>query len=266
MDEMPVWSERVHVRAWEVGPENEAGVPALCNWLQEAAGNHASALEWGMDNLHDRDLTWVLARLHVHMERLPAWREELLLSTWPTGVQRVLAIRDFSVQADGTSLAVATSGWVLLDTTTRRPVRPGPALQALAARTPPRALHDPFERLPELKDITRRVNVRVGRSDLDLNGHANNARFVAWALDALPGEVVRGRIPRDFEIELRAEAREGDTLAVEVFGSDASPDVWLHRVVRPADDKELARARTTFRPRGASADQTLAIDTKGGPQ
>lgn len=42
MDErVMVWSEGVRVRAYEVGPDGAAGMPALCDWLQEAAGNHA---------------------------------------------------------------------------------------------------------------------------------------------------------------------------------------------------------------------------------
>ena len=141
------WSETVVVRAWEVGPESEAGVPALCNWLQDAAGDHASALAWGMEALHAKSLTWVLARLHLRIERLPAWREELVVSTWPCGVHRVLAVRDFGIHSGDDTVAVATSGWVLVDTATRRPVRPGPQLQAIAARMPPRALEDAFERL-----------------------------------------------------------------------------------------------------------------------
>jgi medium-chain acyl-[acyl-carrier-protein] hydrolase len=252
------WSESVLVRAFEVGPDGEAGVPALCNWLQDAAGNHASALDWGMDTLQAKSLTWVLARLHVQLDRLPVWREALTVRTWPTGVQRVLAVRDFRVEGGGAPVAVATSGWVLVDTTTRRPVRPGPALHEIATHMPPRALFDPFDRLPELPATPAKLNVRVGRSDLDLNGHANNVRFIAWALDALPAGAVAGLLPTDIEIELRAEAREGEVLALEVAATN-EPDTWLHRIVRVGDARELARARSRWRPRVRRADETRQI-------
>ena len=251
MSETPVvWQEQVQVRAHEVGPTNEVGIWALCNWLQEAAGNNASSLAWGLEDLRRKDLTWVLARLHVRIDRLPGWREELVVSTWPAGVLRVLAVRDFTLRAGAETLAVATSGWVLVDRTTARPVRPGAALQAMASRMPPRVLLDPFDRLPELGTAVAAITVRVGRSDLDLNGHANNARFITWALDALPQELVAAHVPEDVEVELRAEAREGDELSVEVAPAAAGAGVWLHRVSRPTDGRELARARTTWRPRG----------------
>jgi hypothetical protein len=44
----------------------------------------------------------------------------------------------------------------------------------------------------------------------------------------------------------RAEAREGDVLVVEAAPGDG-PDTWLHRIMRPADGRELARARTRWR-------------------
>lgn len=247
MDERAmVWSEGVRVRAYEVGPDGAAGMPALCDWLQEAAGNHASALTWGVENLQAKHLTWVLARLHLRVARWPRWREDLTVRTWPSGVVRAFAVREFRVDLGGESLAVGTSGWVVLDTASRRPVRPGADLAEMASRTPPRVLPDVFERLPELSPAVASHEVRVGRSDLDLNGHANNVRFVAWALDGLPATVADTSTLAELEIDYRAEAREGDVLAVEAAPGDG-PDTWLHRITRPTDGRELARARTHWR-------------------
>ncbi|MCU0293211.1 MAG: thioesterase [Thermoanaerobaculaceae bacterium] len=242
-----VWSEGVRVRAFEVGPDGVAGMPSLCDWLQEAAGNHASALTWGVENLQTQHLTWVLARLHLRVARWPRWREDLTVRTWPSGVVRAFAVREFRVDLGEESLAVGTSGWVVLDTAARRPVRPGADLAEMASLTPPRVLADAFERLTEVPPAATAFEVRVGRSDLDLNGHANNVRFVAWALDGLPAAVADASTLGELEIDYRAEAREGDVLVVEA-APGGEPDTWLHRITRPADGRELARARTRWRP------------------
>lgn len=247
MDErVMVWSEGVRVRAYEVGPDGVAGMPAVCDWLQEAAGNHASALTWGVENLQTQHLTWVLARLHLRVARWPRWREDLRVQTWPSGVVRAFAVREFRVDLGDEELAVGTSGWVVLDTAARRPVRPGADLAEMASLTPARVLPDVFERLPELAPAVAAFEVRVGRSDLDLNGHANNVRFVVWALDGLPAAVAETRTLAELEIDYRAEAREGDVLVVEAAPGDG-PETWLHRITRLADGRELARARTCWR-------------------
>lgn len=241
-----VWSEDVRVRAFEVGPNGVAGMPALCNWLQEAAGNHAAALTWGVENLQEQSRTWVLARLHLRVQRLPRWREELTVRTWPSGVVRMYAVREFQLAAGTEVLAVGTSGWVVLDTAARRPVRPGAELAEMASRTPARLLEDPFERLPELPADGSSIELRVGRSDLDLNWHANNVRFVAWVLDGMPADEAGRSSLAELEIDYRAEAREGDLLRVAARPGDEA-GTWLHRITRPADGRELARARTRWR-------------------
>lgn len=253
MDERAmVWSEGVRVRAHEVGPDGVAAMPALCNWLQEAAGNHATALTWGVENLQEQSLTWVLARLHLRVGRWPRWREELVVRTWPSGVARIYAVREFQLSAGTEVLALGTSGWVVLDTANRRPVRPGAELAEMASRTPPRLLEDPFERLPELPAGGEAVEVRVGRSDLDLNGHANNVRFVAWVLDGMPADEAARSVLAELEVDYRAEAREGDVLRVEA-GPGGEAGTWLHRITRAADGREVARARTRWRLTAAAA-------------
>lgn len=241
-----VWSEGVRVRAYEVGPDGVAGMPALCDWLQEAAGNHASSLTWGVENLQQRRLTWVLARLHLRVSRWPRWRDDVRVQTWPSGVVRAFAVREFRIDLGEENVGVGTSGWVVMDTASRRPVRPGAALADMVLTTPPRVLDDGFERLPELPSATSAFEVRVGRSDLDLNAHANNVRFVAWVLDGLTAAVVDASTLTELEIDYRAEAREGDMVVVEA-APGGGPDTWLHRITRPADGRELARARTRWR-------------------
>ena len=87
----PVWTESFRVRAYEVDVTGRASVPALANWLQETAGNHATALGWAVNALQAKGRTWVLARLHLCLGHAPAWREDVRVTTWPSGVLRLYA-------------------------------------------------------------------------------------------------------------------------------------------------------------------------------
>lgn len=244
-DAPPVWSETLRVRASEVGPDGLARPTALGDWLQEAAGNHATALGWAVDQLGDRGLTWVLSRLHVRVARLPRWRDEVCVSTWPAGAARAYALREFRVSAaDGGELAVGTSGWLLVNLESRRPVRPPEGIHEMARHTPGRLLDDPFEKLPELAAAGHERAFDVRFADLDLNRHVNNVVVIGWALEALPHEVLAGRRLAELEIEFRAESLLGDRVVAQTqLAGDGS---FLHRVVRPADGRELARARTSW--------------------
>src|SRR3990172_1102587 len=92
-----VWTETFEVRASETDPTGFASVPAICNYLQEVASNHAQALGVSVEQLTAQGLTWVLARLHVELDAYPAWREPVRVETWPAGLHGRYAVREFLI-------------------------------------------------------------------------------------------------------------------------------------------------------------------------
>lgn len=241
-----VWSEELRVRSYEVDANGRASVLAVCNWLQEAAGNHATALVWAVDQLQAQGLTWVLSRLHLRLNRIPAWREPVTVTTWPAGAQRVYAVREFRVSGENGEIGVATSGWLLVNLASRRPVRPPEPIAAMRAHTPARVLDDPFEKLPELERAEHERSFTVRYSDLDMNRHANNVSVIAWALEAVPEEVLLGSVLTEFEVDFRAEARYGDHITAQVCAPEPPAEIFLHRLVHEGG-REIARARSRWR-------------------
>ncbi|MGE5234929.1 MAG: acyl-[acyl-carrier-protein] thioesterase [Acidobacteriota bacterium] len=242
----PVWSGSLQVRSYEVGGGAAATPLALADWFQEAAGNHATSLGWAVDQLAQRGLTWVLARLHLNVASFPIWRETVTVETWPAGIDRLYALREFRVTGeDGRACVLATSGWLLLGLANRRPVRPPREISDIAANTPGRLLDDHFAKLPELDRVDHRHGFETRFFDIDLNHHVNNVAVIAWLLEACPPELLRGGALAELEVEFRAEAMLGDEIVAEV--GRTAEDAFLHRIVRPSDGKEIARARSSWR-------------------
>jgi medium-chain acyl-[acyl-carrier-protein] hydrolase len=243
---MNVWRENFRVRASEMGPDARLRLPALFDLFQEAAGNNAAALGWGSDVLLARGQTWILSRLTLSLLALPAWREDITVETWPAGVHRLWALREFRVaRADGTELARATSGWILLDVAKKRPLRQSPDVAEAAKTSPPRLIEDSFEPLavPEDGAAMRSGAVPgtpfpVTRYDLDLNAHANNVTILRALLTALPNAAAP---PLTFEADFRGEAFEGDVLSARV---QETPDATRVLLFKESDGKEVARAVT----------------------
>ena len=241
-----LWSETFTLRAYEVDRHGRASLPTICNWLQESAGIHAARLGWSVHELAEQGMTWVLARLRLRLDRPIAWGESVRVETWPAGTQRVFALRDFRLIGGGGELVgVATSSWLLMNLVSRRPVRPPRALEELAARSPGRALVDDMEKLPDVAEaeIERRLEVR--HADLDVNGHANNVSVISWALEALESETLE-RVPRELAVEFRGESTRGDEISSCARYESRAPLVVAHGLLRRADSREIARARTTW--------------------
>jgi len=91
------YRESFRVRSYEVDPRSRLSPRALCAYLQEVAGVHATQLGASMERLGESGLAWVLHRLKLEVRQQALLGDTLEVLTWPTRFDRVLADRDFVV-------------------------------------------------------------------------------------------------------------------------------------------------------------------------
>ena len=128
-------------------------------------------------------------------------------------------VRDYRLLGDnGESLVDATSSWIIMEKTKRTIVRPN-ALEGIVdskAQNENYAIEEPAARilLPKDSPLEAVGEHRVIYSDLDCNGHTNNAKYTVWAMDCLPGELVRNHNIKDITINFNREALFGETVTL----------------------------------------------------
>ena len=244
--EGPRLSAAFPVHSYEVDAFGALAVPALSGYLQEIAGRHAAELGVGLDGLRARGLTWVLARQRLELLREVALGDTLTIETWPSGLDRLAATREFVARrGDGEEAARATTLWYVLDVATRRVVRPDEVLDpALPRERTPSVVPIPHAKLPELShwELQKRFHVRY--ADIDTNLHVTNASYLEWAVEAMPIELWRGSRLALVEVQYLAEGRYGAAILSRV--ARTGPDAYAHAVVTEEDGKELARLRTAW--------------------
>lgn len=237
-----IWHEPFTVRAYEVGPDERASLLTVADYFQEAAGEHARSGDVETFDVGEAGGTWVLHRLRLRVASLPRMRESVEVETWPSGYDRLKASRDYRLRgADGKAMVVGTSAWLVLDVARRRPVRLPEEVRSFGPSEPEHVLT--FGDPPQAPTAVEHTAIfAVRRSDLDRVGHANNVRFLEWALEALPSEDgLRG-----IDVLYRSEAVFGDTVV-----SEAGPLVETersHRLSRLRDGRTLALALTVWTP------------------
>ncbi|ACY48916.1 acyl-[acyl-carrier-protein] thioesterase [Rhodothermus marinus] len=238
------WTETLRVRSFDVASDGLLSLPALAGYLQEAASRHATALEVAFLQVEGRPVFWVLHQLRLQLHRRPAWAETVHVDTWPCGHRGLRALRAYAVRDEnGCLLAEGLSAWLLVDPVRRRPVRLPP--EVLRLRGEATSPVPPETALPAVPEIPPRWSdtVRVRFSDLDRNGHANNTRYLAWLLDALP-DTQRACSLQTLVITFRSEARLNDPVVVESWPLE--PNRLRHRFTHSTDRQLLAEALTVW--------------------
>lgn len=238
------------VRSYETGVRNRLSLPSVCNYLQEAAGEHAERLGFGILELQARGISWMLSRLHLKLARDVPWGADVKVVTWPSGLKgRLVALRDFRLfAADGDPILEGVSEWLTVDLAAQRIVRPSEDFARLVPPDVARvalAAADGHGKFAALAKVDQAARILVRRADHDFNDHVNNVHYVEWALEALP-ESFRARSVRELDIVFRQAAHAGDELESRVEVVD---DANLRcAIVRPADGALLATAALTFGP------------------
>lgn len=243
-----IWSDSFRVRSYEVTPGGTASVLALVDYFQEAAGRHAEALGVSMQSLLDDGKAWVLAHLHVQLDRLPRWGERIEVETWPSGLDGLFAHRDFTVRdADGTLLAGGTSAWLIIDVDRRRPLRPPPVLYDIDLPDRDGAIDAELDDVTGSSRVDRARTFRVRYHDLDVNRHVNNVRYLEWALEVLSAEELDEYRCLALALQFEAGATHGDLIrATAEIHHDGGTLRIRHRLAHAETDETLAVVATTW--------------------
>ena len=236
-----VWTEPFRVRAYEAGPDDRAGLLAVLNLFQEAAGEQAAAHRLDVFELPAGPATWVLSRLRaVVCGPLPRARDAVTVDTWPSDRDGLRAHRDFVLRdAAGAALVRATSVWFLLDVARRRPVRLPPAMDRfLPPPDVPRGLTlagAPAPAAPAAPARCERFAVR--HADHDRVGHANHVRIAEWAIEAVPERVRAAARLSALDVAFHAEATAGQAVVSACGpepGTAGGATALAHHVFREA--------------------------------
>ncbi len=236
------------VRTYECGPDGRASLPTICNYLQEAASRNAESLKFSKTNFDaaGENISWVLTRLRVKMDRYPRWEDRATVATWPSGGRRIVAYRDFEIRdAAGAHLGSATSEWMLIDLSSRRVVPiPGYVFSCVNTARGRILGETPFAKLRwEGPAEANAGTFRAKRGDIDMNGHVNNVHYVEWLLEGVPADA---GVCRDFDIVFKAETLAGED--VNAACVEQAPGTRLHRLFA-ADGRDHVLAKTEFERR-----------------
>lgn len=218
---------------------------ALAGYLQEVAGQSADALGFGLLNLNRQGLTWVLVREQFVLNQPIRVGDTVEIETWPSGIDRWAALRDFRLSKCGSEVGCALTSWFVLDIATRHPVRPKSILPELYHAQCAHVLPinaDPVKTV-EGASIQRRFQVRF--SDIDANLHVTNSSYIAWVLETVNEAAWRELWLTALDIQFLAECR----LGAQVQSCSVSDErgARTHSVFREQDAKELARAATVWK-------------------
>lgn len=173
-------------------------------------------MSWKM--LWDHGYLILLSRQSFHFHKMPHANQKITIRTWEEKPQVLQFVRAYEITdtETGELLVSGLSNWLLVCAHTHRILR----LKDFTLR-PDSVIQTEYKYLePSKISVPENVSLLCERtiwySDIDGNGHTNNARYGAFVIDSLPDEYQKKTFS-DFKINYSKEAVLGHK--IQIYGA-----------------------------------------------
>jgi acyl-ACP thioesterase len=239
---------RIHV--YETGPDGKLNMSSLFNYMQDIAAEHAVRLGFGRDDLMKDNRFWVLSRMYATVTDLPMWNDTIIVKTWPNGIDRLFALRNYEASfADGRHVASAISSWLILDQTTKKIIRPDSILPQYNFNPNTRLSHIRYASKLEFESTEGNLTpvFRIKVSDLDVNFHTNNVKYLNWVSDSYDLDFMMNNVPQSIEINYLAESKFDEEIVIRKWEDIENKNIFNHSIYKTIDRKELCRIKIEWK-------------------
>ena len=218
----------------------------LLLYVQEISGLHSDRLGYTYDGMAKQGIFWAVIRHRVEVTRMPMEKETIRMETWPMPTTRVAYPRcTVAYDAQGQELFRSICLWVLMDLNKRTmllpkksPVQIEGVLRGMEPEAPGSLLSKP---------LSQKNPRRVLYSDLDRNGHMNNARYLDWTADLLPSDFYHSHSLREMVMCYSNEALEQQNLELNwELTEEGLMQVDIHRPREGEDYDRIFAARLQY--------------------
>ena len=192
---------------------------SILDLFQDAAGCHAESLGIGFEPMLARELLWVVAKIKFQILADPELHQRVRVRTWPLSPTRVGFRREYFIEDEqGKLLVKGSSDWVLMHAKERRLMPARDIYPKDSEFCTCQAFEGRIIKVHDFEGQDTGHPTHPGFSDLDMNGHVNNAKYANYVMDAL--DLADNEFIDLFQIDYHREVQRGTTLAIHIKRED----------------------------------------------
>jgi medium-chain acyl-[acyl-carrier-protein] hydrolase len=224
------------VHSYEVDAWNRVLPQAILLYMQDLATLQSEECGVGIARLRENRFGWMLYQMDYTLTKDFNGYDTIELSTAATAFDALYAYRKFWLRnRDGEIIGEAKSKWVLFDFEERKIAKkPDWLLEAYGLSGEEKDKLS-FSKIPTRFEMEHTHEVKVGYADIDINRHANNARYLVWAIEGMSLDWIRKHRVRRANIIFKCETRLGEKIRIETKQREEQS---IHRVKK--EDGKLA--------------------------
>ena len=194
---------------------NKASLYEIIKMIQTATYNHSQKINLGHDQmLEHSNAFWVITKLKLKLNANINSQDKVTVSTWTRPLSLIRAIRDSEIKCKNRVLVKAVAEWCCLDYDTKS-IRKLNSINYPELKMQKTKFHNiDFCKFSEAENMEHVYTKQILASDLDVNMHTNNLKYVNMALDAFSADEIIEFNIKEFEIHFINQSYFGDEIKI----------------------------------------------------
>lgn len=244
-----VTTEREYtIHYYEVDYKKRVLMTTLVNYLGDLATYQSDLLGMGMDRLLEENLAWVLYKWDIEMKKYPLYGEKIKVRTWAHSFKKFYAYRKYDIlNSEGEVIGTANSLWFLINIEKRRPVRITEEFFEVYGLDASCNEEIAMDKLDAIEEVHYDHNFSVRYSDIDTNKHVNNSKYVSWAIETVPLDIVKDYTLNRLKVVYEKETTYGHEVKCLVQVNQKENQILCKHKIIDEEGKELTLLETVWK-------------------
>lgn len=206
---------KIRINISEVDFNAKLRLDNIFNIMQNEALKHSEKIGVGFKSYMKKNQTWVLTWAKIKIIEYPTFEDEIEVNTWLKRTFKLYTLRDFAFyDKNGNNIINASTGWLLLNISNLRPLRLENIPDTVVFLENRNAINELPDKISINKELKIRFEKTVFYSDLDMNFHVNNSRYIEYILNSFPIDDFRNKEIKEITLYFISDARINESIQV----------------------------------------------------
>ncbi|WP_294154129.1 acyl-ACP thioesterase domain-containing protein [uncultured Clostridium sp.] len=235
------FTKNYEIHYYEVDSKLRCKLSSIIDFICDVGTQQSESVGGGIEYCTQNNCAWVFYKYDIKMSRYPAFGETISITTKPVGFKKFYGLRRYIIKdSENNIIGEALALFFLIDIEKRRPTRIQKEQYDFYGVDGDINYDVSMEKLERIEHEDYSVDFNIRYSDIDSNNHVNNVKYIEWAIESVPVDVVKDYIINRIKVTFEKESKYGEKIssssAIEQIDDDT---IKSYHTIRKSDGTEL---------------------------
>lgn len=245
------FDKQFELRYFEMNELGIASPTTILTLLEETAAEHCYSVDYSLYQLANQNIGWVLISGVMQMDRYPRYKEKITVRTWLSEYSKIRGYRENLIYDEQNNVIGRARGlWVFFDILRRRPIQIFDDIIEKWSFCNKKSIN--YKIVGKIEPIVQadyELKFKINKYDTDLIKHVNNIRYLQWAVESIPDDIIDNYYLHTIDGRFIAEAHYGQTVVsrTKIDTINSSDKSYIHSIKIEGTDTVCATAKTIWK-------------------